>query len=90
MRERNAILNEHCAAIGRDPRSIVRSLYIWPASMGENPWESVDAFEDMVGRYTQAGVNEFLVDVPPETDLGVVERVAAEALPRLRAVPIAR
>ena len=89
MRERNAILNDHCAAIGRDPHSIVRSLYIWPASMGENPWESVDAFEDMVGRYTEAGVNEFLVDVTPETDLGVVERVAAEALPRLRAVPIA-
>jgi F420-dependent oxidoreductase-like protein len=90
MRQRNAILNEHCAAIGRNPHSIVRSLYIWPASMGEDPWQSVDAFEDMVSRYAEAGVNEFLVDVPPETDLRVVERVAAEALPRLRAVPLAR
>jgi hypothetical protein len=88
MRQRNAVLNEHCAAIGRNPRGIVRSLYIWPASMGEDPWQSVDAFEDMVSRYAEAGVNEFLVDVPPETDLGVVERVAAEALPRLRAVPL--
>jgi alkanesulfonate monooxygenase SsuD/methylene tetrahydromethanopterin reductase-like flavin-dependent oxidoreductase (luciferase family) len=85
MRQRNSILNEHCAAIGRDPRGIVRSLYFWPASMGEDPWQSVAAFEDMVGRYAQAGVNEFLVDVTPETDLAIVERVAAEALPRLRA-----
>jgi F420-dependent oxidoreductase-like protein len=84
MRERNAILNEHCAAIRREPRDIIRSLYFWPASMGEDPWQSVDAFEDMVGRYTEAGVNEFLVDVTPETNLAMVERVAAEALPRLR------
>jgi hypothetical protein len=42
----------------------------------------------MVGRYTVAGVEEFLVDVPPETDLAVVERVAAEALPRLRSVAV--
>jgi F420-dependent oxidoreductase-like protein len=88
MRQRNAILDEHCELIGRDPRSIVRSLYIWPAMMPENPWSSVDAFEDMVGRYTVAGVEEFLVDVPPETDLAVVERVAAEALPRLRSVAV--
>ena len=90
MRQRNAMLNEHCAAIGRNPHSIVRSLYIWPASMGEDPWQSVDAFEDMVSRYADAGIDEFLVDVPPETDLAVVERVAAEALPRLRAVPLKR
>jgi F420-dependent oxidoreductase-like protein len=90
MRQRNAVLNEHCAAIGRNPHSIVRSLYIWPASMGEDPWQSVDAFEDMVSRYAEAGIDEFLVDVPPETDLAVVERVAAEALPRLRAVPLKR
>lgn len=90
MRQRNATLNEHCAAIGRNPHSIVRSLYIWPASMGEDPWQSVDAFEDMVSRYADAGIDEFLVDVPPETDLAVVERVAAEALPRLRAVPLKR
>ena len=86
MRERNAILDQHCAAIGRDPRSIVRSLYLWPAMLPENPWASVAAFDDMVGRYTEAGVDEFLVDVTPETELASVERVAAEALPRLRQV----
>jgi F420-dependent oxidoreductase-like protein len=90
MRERNAILDEQCAAIGRDPRTIVRSLYLWPAMLPENPWGGVAAFEDMVSRYTEAGVDEFLVDVTPETDLASVERVAAEALPRLRSAGIGR
>ena len=49
MRERNAILDQHCAAIGRDPRSIVRSLYLWPAMLPENPWASVAAFEGQIG-----------------------------------------
>ena len=64
MRERNAILDEQCAAIGRDPKTIVRSLYGWAAMMPEDPWASIDGFEDMVGRYREAGVNEFLIDQP--------------------------
>ena len=35
--ERNRILDEHCAAIGRDPRAIIRSLYGWAAKMGADP-----------------------------------------------------
>ena len=37
MRERNAMLDEHCAAIGRDPSTIVRSLYGWAALMPGRP-----------------------------------------------------
>jgi F420-dependent oxidoreductase-like protein len=85
MRERNAILDEHCAAIGRDPQTIVRSLYGWAAMMPADPWASVDAFEDMVGRYSEAGVNEFLIDQPRDEQLAILERVAADLLPRLRA-----
>ena len=68
MRERNQILDEHCAAIGRDPSTIWRSFYGWASKMKEqglaDPWSSVGAFEDMVGRYGEAGVNEFIVDAP--------------------------
>jgi F420-dependent oxidoreductase-like protein len=87
MRERNAILDEHCAAIGRDPKTIVRSLYGWAAMMPEDPWVSADAFEDMVGRYTEAGVNEFLIDQPRDEQFHVLERVASDLLPRLRQTP---
>ena len=51
VRERNRILDERCAAIGRDPGEIVRSLYGWAALMPSDPWASPDAFADMVGRY---------------------------------------
>jgi alkanesulfonate monooxygenase SsuD/methylene tetrahydromethanopterin reductase-like flavin-dependent oxidoreductase (luciferase family) len=85
MRERNAILDEHCAALGRDPRSIVRSLYGWAAMMPSDPWASVDAFREMVGRYAEAGVNEFLIDQPRPEQQAVLEHVAAEVLPSLRA-----
>jgi alkanesulfonate monooxygenase SsuD/methylene tetrahydromethanopterin reductase-like flavin-dependent oxidoreductase (luciferase family) len=84
MRERNTILDEQCAAIGRDPKSIVRSLYGWAALMPDDPWASIDSFEDMVGRYGEAGVNEFLIDQPRSDQQAVLERVAADLLPRLR------
>lgn len=84
MRERNAQLDEHCAAIGRDPRSIVRSLYGWAALMPHDPWASTDAFAEMVGAYTAVGVDEFLIDQPRDEQLGMLERVASDLLPRLR------
>jgi alkanesulfonate monooxygenase SsuD/methylene tetrahydromethanopterin reductase-like flavin-dependent oxidoreductase (luciferase family) len=82
MRERNAILDEQCAAIGRDPKSIVRSLYGWATMMPSDPWQSLDAFHEMVGAYAEAGVNEFLIDQPRPDQQAVLERVAADVLQR--------
>jgi hypothetical protein len=59
MRERNQILDAHCAARGRDPRTITRSFYGWASKMAEqglpDPWASVGAFEDVIGRYAEVG-----------------------------------
>jgi hypothetical protein len=52
--------------------------------MPADPWASLDAFADMVGSYTAAGVNEFLIDQPRDEQLPMLERVATELLPRLR------
>jgi alkanesulfonate monooxygenase SsuD/methylene tetrahydromethanopterin reductase-like flavin-dependent oxidoreductase (luciferase family) len=82
MRERNAILDEQCAAIGRDPKSIVRSLYGWATMMPSDPWQSLDAFHEMVGAYAEAGVDEFLIDQPRPDQQAVLERVAADVLLR--------
>ena len=84
MRERNMLLDEACASIGRDPRTLVRSLYGWAPMMPSDPWESVDAFHEMVGRYAEAGVNEFLIDLPRPEQQTVLERVASEVVPSLR------
>jgi F420-dependent oxidoreductase-like protein len=85
MRERSAILDEQCRAIGRDPHKIVRSLYGWAAMLPSDPWASVGAFEDMVGSYAEAGINEFLIDQPGPGQDATLERVATEVLPSLRA-----
>jgi alkanesulfonate monooxygenase SsuD/methylene tetrahydromethanopterin reductase-like flavin-dependent oxidoreductase (luciferase family) len=84
MRERGQILDDHCRSIGRDPATLRHSLYGWASMMGRDPWASEAAFEDMVGVYGEAGVTEYIVDAPPPRQFDVLERVAVEALPRLR------
>jgi alkanesulfonate monooxygenase SsuD/methylene tetrahydromethanopterin reductase-like flavin-dependent oxidoreductase (luciferase family) len=75
---RNKILDEHCARIGRDPDSIIRSLYGWAALMESDPWASLGAFEEMLGSYGEAGVNEFIIDQPGPEQFAVLEQVAAK------------
>jgi F420-dependent oxidoreductase-like protein len=84
IRSRGAILDEACAEIGRDPREIVRSLYYWVARAGGDPWSSTDAFLDVVGRYREVGIEEFVLDHPRDDQLDVLERVAADVIPSLR------
>jgi alkanesulfonate monooxygenase SsuD/methylene tetrahydromethanopterin reductase-like flavin-dependent oxidoreductase (luciferase family) len=83
IRERNAVLDEQCAAIGRDPASLRRSLY-YSIAREADPWASVDAFQDVVGRYREVGIEEFILDHPKDEQLGTLEKVAAEVLPKLR------
>ena len=87
---RNRILDEHCAAVGRDPSTIRRSLYGWAARLPSDPWESAAAFEDIVGRYGEVGIDEFIIDHPRPEQLEVLERVAGELIPALRAEATAR
>jgi F420-dependent oxidoreductase-like protein len=84
MRERNAVLDDHCRRIGRDPSAISRSLYGWASKMGADPWASPAAFEDVVGRYVEVGVDEFLIDLPGPDQFPTMERIAGETIPRLR------
>lgn len=89
--ERNAILDAHCTDLGRPPSAIRRSLYCWSAMMPQqgmpDPWSSRDAFDEVIGRYTEVGVNEFIIDQPRPDQQGVLEAVASEALARWRAEP---
>ena len=85
IRARNSVLDEQCDKLGRDPSTVLRSLYYWIARSDQDPWSSLDAFHDLVGRYRQAGITEFVIDLPRPDQEAVLERVAAEALPALRA-----
>ncbi|MDQ4044403.1 MAG: LLM class flavin-dependent oxidoreductase [Chloroflexota bacterium] len=85
MCERNERMDEACRRHDRDPKSIKRSLLYVVAQMpDEHPWDSTDAFEDYVGRFSEAGVQEFIFQPPPPDKLDIVERVATDVLPKLR------
>lgn len=84
VRRRGAQLDQACAAAGRAPTDLRRSLLVTVRRPAEDPWTSVDAFHDAVGRYRDAGIEEFVFDMPLECQYGVLERVAVEVLPEFR------
>jgi F420-dependent oxidoreductase-like protein len=85
LRRRNDLLTRYCVEIGRDPGSLKRSVFYGVnQSLEEDPWASTDAFEDYVGRYTEAGMREFILQPPQPERFGIVERIASDVVPRLR------
>ena len=89
VRTRVGRLDDACAAIGRDPAEI-RRIYL-VGSTGERPLAGVDAFEDFVGRYSDLGFTDVVFHHPRPDDPvwdepeSIVEDIATEVLPRLRA-----
>lgn len=98
-RERNQMLDEFCAARGRDPQTIRRSFL--SGLTADKPFASTQAFHDYVGRYREVGISEFIFywlpneghPVMPEKGLNgvcianrdMLERIANEAIPAIRA-----
>jgi alkanesulfonate monooxygenase SsuD/methylene tetrahydromethanopterin reductase-like flavin-dependent oxidoreductase (luciferase family) len=82
--ERNEQLSEQAAAQGRDPSAISRAFLAGYGPSPERPWASVEAFQDLIGRYREIGFNEFLFPEPAGAEHEVFERVMQEVVPRLR------
>jgi alkanesulfonate monooxygenase SsuD/methylene tetrahydromethanopterin reductase-like flavin-dependent oxidoreductase (luciferase family) len=95
---RNQMLDEYCAELGRDPAEITRSLLASPR-MVESPFDSDDAFHDFIGRYSEAGIDEFIFYwwrkdtleygydrsiVERSADREILERLATGVIPTLR------
>jgi alkanesulfonate monooxygenase SsuD/methylene tetrahydromethanopterin reductase-like flavin-dependent oxidoreductase (luciferase family) len=84
--ERCQRFDELCAASGRDPTAVRHSLVCFPPLA---PWRSVGYFEDMVGRFREIGIDEFVLYWPqhwgptPHEDT-VFEEVTKTVIPRLR------
>jgi alkanesulfonate monooxygenase SsuD/methylene tetrahydromethanopterin reductase-like flavin-dependent oxidoreductase (luciferase family) len=85
-RERFARLDEYCRQAGRDPQTLRRSIYRFGFPGAEEPWASVGAFIDFVGRYREIGVSEFVFWYPPgnRDRPPTFERIVSEAMPALR------
>src|SRR5438477_3012353 len=82
MRERNQMLDDYCREIGRDPDTLDRSLYYWVPKADLDPWVSKDAFYSVLEPYVEAGVNQFILDQPRDKQIGQLDWVAAEVLPK--------
>jgi alkanesulfonate monooxygenase SsuD/methylene tetrahydromethanopterin reductase-like flavin-dependent oxidoreductase (luciferase family) len=83
--ERNSRLTDECHLADRDPSEIKRSLlYVIAHSPEEHPWDSVDAFTDYVGRYADAGIEEFIFQPPNPEQFPMLERIAQDVIPGLR------
>jgi hypothetical protein len=92
-RMNNEIISEHAQEIGRDPNEIVRSLGMgWTP---DKPYDSMGAFYDFVGKYLDAGINEFILGFLPSkwdieipfqiiADENLLEGIAQEAIPNIR------
>jgi alkanesulfonate monooxygenase SsuD/methylene tetrahydromethanopterin reductase-like flavin-dependent oxidoreductase (luciferase family) len=87
MAERNRLLDEACAEVGRDPAEILRShLYVPAILPDERPWDSPEALREFCGRLREAGIQEAILQIPAQFAPAQVERIA-EAAAELRAAP---
>jgi alkanesulfonate monooxygenase SsuD/methylene tetrahydromethanopterin reductase-like flavin-dependent oxidoreductase (luciferase family) len=88
-RERIAIVDDRCDAIGRDPAALRRSYLMFdPSARGSGGrysyFESEAAFEEMVGAVLALGISEIALYYPAQDQVPMFERVAREVVPRLR------
>ncbi|OGO26207.1 MAG: hypothetical protein A2136_03580 [Chloroflexi bacterium RBG_16_54_11] len=85
------MLGESASQVGRDPDQLGRTiLFGWTA---ERPFSSMEAFYDVIGRYSEAGINDFCFIYAPGIDLwkdqsinseDLLRKIALEAIPAVR------
>ena len=84
-----AILDEHCAAVGRDPteieRTTLQNLRLGPAgsSRTESPAQAVDRLAEL----SDAGAQHVIVELKDVHELAYLETVGRDVLPALHALP---
>ena len=86
-RDRSSRFDDLCTDVGRDPRAIRHSLVCFPPL---TPWESVEYFRDMVGRFGDVGIDEFVLYWPrhwrdhADHEDAVFEEICRDVIPALR------
>jgi alkanesulfonate monooxygenase SsuD/methylene tetrahydromethanopterin reductase-like flavin-dependent oxidoreductase (luciferase family) len=78
--ERIAALDAACAEIGRDPAEIRRSTWAGP-----EVYESSGTFEEWVRTNRALGFTDFSIERPPAGRRDLLERIARDTIPALRA-----
>jgi alkanesulfonate monooxygenase SsuD/methylene tetrahydromethanopterin reductase-like flavin-dependent oxidoreductase (luciferase family) len=90
-RDRVRAMDEACRAVGREPATLRRSYTMFdararPRGGAIDYYDSVDRFEEMASRVIELGMDEIGIYYPLDgRQVPTFERIATEALPRLRA-----
>lgn len=80
-RKQNQWLDDACAAAGRDPRTLRRSLLLFDVL---DAWASPDSFERIVDDFRDIGMVEFVVVWPEDDGLALLEQAVNDVIPGLR------
>jgi len=86
LRRQSEFVDSQCVKIGRDPKTLRRSLLVW-GSEALTVFDSEEAFREVVGRYSQVGIDEFMFfhpDIAPEISSRAFKEIATEVIPELR------
>ena len=86
LRRQKEFVDNHCLKIGRDPKTLRRSLLVW-GSEALTVFDSEEAFKEVVKRYSGVGVSEFMFfhpDIAPEISSRAFKEIATEVIPELR------
>jgi len=80
FKRKNAILDEHCAAVGRNPEEIARSIQIVinPDNLAETRQNTQN--------YIEAGVNHIVLNIRPPYPEGIVHRLVQEVVEPLKSL----
>ncbi|TMB81906.1 MAG: LLM class flavin-dependent oxidoreductase, partial [Chloroflexi bacterium] len=79
FRHKNEVLEGHCAAIGRDPKTIERSIQ-WPINYN-NPAEAIDGMRP----YIEEGATHIVLNLRAPYPEHIVHRLAEEVVAPLHA-----
>jgi F420-dependent oxidoreductase-like protein len=79
FRHKSEVLDQHCAAIGRDPSKIVRSVQIF------FNYENPQATRDEANSFIEAGARHIVLNLRPPYPQQIVHRVAEEIAEPLQA-----
>ncbi|GHO46790.1 LLM class F420-dependent oxidoreductase [Ktedonospora formicarum] len=79
FKHKSAVLDEHCAAIGRDSREIARSIQvpINPENLGEA--------RTLIETFIEAGASHFILGLRPPFSQGIVHRLVEEIVEPIKA-----
>ena len=86
--DRSRRFDDLCADLGRDPATIRHQVVCFPPL---TPWQSVQYFTDMVGRFRRIGIDEFVLYWPQTwrdrpSEQTVFDEVTHTVMPAMRAI----